>query len=82
MAERHSGTIVRLYADEGGTILVDMLKAGHGTTLFTFELPRSNPGGTVDIQLQFLQTAMVHGLHTVLTETNRRITHVEINRFA
>ncbi|MEO1268423.1 MAG: hypothetical protein AAFX99_10005 [Myxococcota bacterium] len=82
MAERHSGTIVRLYADDAGTVLVHMMKQGQGTSLFTFELPRADPDKDLEVLLDLLKLALVHALPTVITEHNRQITHVELNRFA
>lgn len=82
MAERHSGTIVRLYADDMGTVLVHMMKQGQGTSLFTFELPRATQGNDPSVLLDLLKMALIHALPTVITEHNRKITHVELNRFA
>ncbi len=85
MAERHGGSIVRLYIDETGTVMVGMMKPAPqdplGTSLFTFELSRETLGDFLEIHLQLLQTALVHSLPTVITEVERKITHVEINRF-
>ncbi len=76
---RHKGTIVRIYVDEGGSVLTDMLKQGAGTSLFTFEL--SSTHAARDTVLRLLEMALVHGLPTVITETDREILHVQVARF-
>jgi hypothetical protein len=80
MPERHKGNIVRLYADDSGQFLADLLKHGTGTTVFTFEVP--GPGSRGREQLtRFLELALVHALPCIITESNRMISHVELTRF-
>lgn len=79
MPDRHRGTIARISADDQGTVLVDMMKHGPGTSLFSFELPRDNPGNTIDLFYDLLKAALIHRLPVVVTEHERRIIHVELH---
>ncbi len=80
MSDRHKGTIVRLYADQTGTVMVDMMKQGLGTSLFTFEVSTEATNGHT--MLHFLELALIHNLVCVLSDKERKIQHVEIARFA
>lgn len=80
MPERHKGNIVRLYADNTGQVLADLMKHGTGTMVFTFEVPEPQSPGRAQLT-RFLELALVHALPCIITESDRMISHVELTRF-